>query len=358
MSRSRFIPTRRAGVSPQTSETVTTNLPPISATRARRMVFSLAEVAKAHLRRVLKAHQVRAVVLRDGLRTADIVAVVMVRNEADRMPYFLDYYARLGVQHVILIDNGSTDDLDAVIRERAQVSLLRADGSYGSARYGNDWVNRVLTKYCAGKWTLYVDADEFLVYAGSTTRALPELITVLEAHGQAGLPCLMVDLYSDQAVGDNEYRRGVDPLSVCRLYDASGYERQYEQMSRTTWVKGGVRGRAFFADRQEGPALNKIPLVRWRRRYAYLKSSHQLWPLRLNELAAKPMVSGALLHQKFLSSFATKADDTAQRGEHTQEYLAYIGLSARGGFPGPTTKEYRDPAGLVEDHLISPSPWG
>lgn len=352
-----FVPHQRAVSSHWPRERVTTTLPPISASRVRRALFSLAEVVKAHLRRFLKARQLHVVVVREALRTAQVVAVVVVRDEADRMPFFLDYYARLGVQHLILIDNGSTDDLDAVVRDRPEVSLMRADGSYGSARYGNDWVNLVLSRYCAGKWILYVDADEFLVYAGSETRTLPELVTVLEADHQPGMPCVMVDLYSDRAVGDNEYRRGDDPLSVCRLYDAGGYERQYEQMSRTTWIKGGVRGRAFFADPQQGPALNKIPLVRWHRRYAYLKSSHQLWPLRLNELATAPVVSGALLHQKFLSSFAAKADDALRRGEHTREYLAYVGLSERRGFPGPTTREYSDSDGLVDAHLMTPSPW-
>ena len=334
---------------------VTITLPPLRASRARRLAFSLSEVVKAHLRRLVKAHQVEVVTLRSALRSADIVAVVMVRDEADRMPFFLEYYSRLGVQHVMLVDNGSTDDLDAVVAGRPEVSLFRANGSYGSARYGNDWVNLLLSRYCAGKWILYVDADEFLVYADSPRTTLPQLITELQAQRMPALPCMMIDLYSDRAVGDNAYRRGEDPLTVCRLYDAGGYERQYEYMSGTTWVKGGVRGRAFFADPQEGPALNKIPLVQWKRRYAYLKSSHQLWPLRLNELATAPQVTGALLHQKFLSSFAAKVDDTEQRGEHTKEYLAYAGLSERGGFPGPTTREYSDPAGLVADHLLTPA---
>ena len=49
------------------------------------------------------------------------------------------------------------------------------------------------------------------------------------------------------------------------------------------WLDDAAGGPVFFADRPErAPALNKVPLVRWDRRYAYVSSTHMLLPRGLN----------------------------------------------------------------------------
>jgi hypothetical protein len=49
------------------------------------------------------------------------------------------------------------------------------------------------------------------------------------------------------------------------------------------WIQGGPRARMFFTDAPErAPALNKMPLVRWHRSYAYVSSTHMLLPRGLN----------------------------------------------------------------------------
>ena len=39
----------------------------------------------------------------------DILAFVTLRNERVRLPYFLDYYRDLGVQHFLMVDNGKEE---------------------------------------------------------------------------------------------------------------------------------------------------------------------------------------------------------------------------------------------------------
>ena len=52
----------------------------------------------------------------------DIVLVACMRNEAFRIPKFIEYYRNIGVDHFIFIDNGSNDELQEIIAKDEGVS--------------------------------------------------------------------------------------------------------------------------------------------------------------------------------------------------------------------------------------------
>ncbi|MGY1831677.1 glycosyltransferase family 2 protein [Geodermatophilus sp. SYSU D01180] len=314
-----------------------------------RLSFALLEPVKAHVRRIMKRRQIRPVVVRPGLQSAHLVAAVMVKNEAHRLPALLRHYRRLGVEHFIFIDNESTDTLLSLLSDVDDVSIYRAEGSFSSARYGLDWLNTVLSRHCSGKWVVHVDADEFLVFDSE----LPDLLSVcawLEKSGRRSLQAIMIDMYSDRKATENIVREGQDPLEVCNLFDATGYERHHHWPSATTWVKGGVRGRLFFPRRWEGPALNKTPLVLWRRRYAFLRAAHLIWPRNLNG-GLKP-AELALLHFKFTPSASALMVDESHRAQHTTEYRAYDNVRDV-IMVGDETRQYHQPADLTGHGLIA-----
>lgn len=88
--------------------------------------------------------------------------------------------------------------------------------------------------------------------------------------------------------------------------------------------------RRFFADRpQQAPALNKVPLVRWRDGLRYVSSMHHLNNPALNctVLDRPEAVSGALFHFKYVNLLQQKATEEMVRGEHyagSVEYKAYL----------------------------------
>ena len=101
-------------------------------------------------------------------------------------------------------------------------------------------------------------------------------------------------------------------------------------MFRNLWIQGGPRSRVFFADQPaRAPALNKIPLVKWDRRFAYVSSTHMLLPRGLNLVYDEwggNKTSGLLLHTKFLDTFGAKAREELHRNQHyagSVEYRAY-----------------------------------
>ena len=257
------------------------------------------------------------------------------------------------------MDNESTDHLSEIVAGASDISLFHASGSYRDARFGNDWINLVLSRFCHGKWVLYVDADEFLTYANSPEKTIAALTDGLEQSGSPTLHTMIVDMYSDQPLSANTYDSGADPLLTCPLFDTEGYETRYEPVSQTTWVKGGVRARLFFGNLWEAPALNKTPLVQWRRHYAFIKSSHQLIPPRLNGPGPQQLstMGGALLHFKFLAPFTEKLAAEQLRRQHTHEYSSYTNLLET-RFPGESTTRWESwrtgvAAGLLRPDLGS-----
>ena len=92
-------------------------------------------------------------------------------------------------------------------------------------------------------------------------------------------------------------------------------------------MQGGPRARNFFADDPtRAPTLNKIPLVRWQRGYAFVNSTHSALPSFLNHTFDEngdEKVSGILLHYKFLPGTAKRAREERRRGEHFQVGCRY-----------------------------------
>ena len=127
-----------------------------------------------------------------------------------------------------------------------------------------------------------------------------------------------------------KYRDGQDPFELAEWFDAGNYTISRNPKYGNLWIQGGPRARAYFAEAPEqAPSLNKIPLVRWDRRFAYVSSTHMLLPRGLNNVydaAGGEKATGCLLHAKFLDSFAGKAAEEVRRREHFahgREYAAY-----------------------------------
>lgn len=283
------------------------------------------------IRALRKRHELSSVINRTKqINPSDILVFSTFRNEAVRLPYFLKYYRDLGVNHFIMVDNESDDGGADYLREQPDVSLWSAQGSYKSARFGVDWLNWLQRKYAHGHWTLVVDPDELLVYPFCDTRPLRALTDWLDASSIKSFGAMLVDMYPKGPVDNVPYRAGDNPLDIAQWFDSGNYVINRNRSFGNLWIQGGPRARVFFADEPaRAPALNKIPLVKWDRNYAYVSSTHMLLPRGLNLVYDEwggEKASGALLHTKFLSTFTDKAREELKRGEHyanSVEYKAY-----------------------------------
>ena len=283
------------------------------------------------LRARLRSRDLRALSDRTAdIRKRHVLLFCCLRNERVRLPYFLKYYREQGVDHFLIVDNGSGDGSSEYLAAQPDVSLWQTDASYKSSRYGVDWMNWLLSRHGHGHWCLTVDVDEFFVYPFCDTRPLAALCDWLDASEVRSFGAMLLDMYPRGAIDAQPYVEGLDPFEIACWFDASNYTISRNPRFSNLWIQGGPRARVFFADKpREAPALNKTPLVRWHRGYAYESSTHMLLPRGLNLVYDQwggEKASGCLLHAKFLDTLTHKAEEEAQRGQHyaqSAEYLAY-----------------------------------
>jgi hypothetical protein len=298
-----------------------------------------------------------------AVRPRDVLLFVCLRNEAPRMPAFVDYYRGLGVGHFLVVDNGSTDGFAEWAAGQKDMSVWRTEASYRDSAFGMLWLNDLMRRHACDRWCVVVDPDEFLVYPHVETRSLPDLVQFLDDDKRACMHALLLDAYSDRPLAETVLGPGEDPFAVCPFFDRDGYV-QTAGWGNGIWIQGGPRLRKHFHDAPHGaPALNKIPLVRWQRFYHYRHSTHDAYPRRLNRAHTEGEVSvtGALFHFKLVSALAAKAEEEAVRGEHYdggREYAHYRREGARAEFhtPGISTR-YEGSRQLVGLGLMSSGRW-
>lgn len=236
------------------------------------------------LRAFRKRRELTPVVSRiNAVRPNHLLLFSTVRNEKIRLPYFLRYYRDLGINHFFFVDNDSDDGTREYLAEQADVSLWRAKASYKRARFGVDWLNWLLMRHGHGHWTMVVDPDEFFVYPFCDTRPLRALTDWLDASSIKSFSAMLLDMYPKGPVSAQPYREGQDPFEIANWFDSGNYTMAKNPSYGNLWIQGGARSRVFFADNPErAPALNKVPLVKWHRDYAYVSSTHMLLPRGLN----------------------------------------------------------------------------
>jgi len=273
-----------------------------------------------------------AVIRTDQIGSDDLLAFSTLRNEIARLPFFLDYYRDMGINHFLIVDNGSTDGSLDYLAAQPDVSVWSTNASYKRARFGVDWLNWLQMKYGHDHWNLVVDPDEFLVYPFCDTRPLRALTDWLDASSIKSFSAMLLDMYPKGRIDEQPYEAGQNPIDIASWFDSGNYTISRNKKFGNLWIQGGARARVFFPDKPaKAPALNKIPLVKWDRRYAYVSSTHMLLPRGLNQVYDEwggEKASGVLLHAKFLDTFNTKAAEELDRKQHysaSVEYKAYAG---------------------------------
>ncbi|NOD48619.1 glycosyltransferase family 2 protein [Ruegeria sp. HKCCD5849] len=300
------------------------------------------------------------------IRAGDVLAFTTLRNEMTRLSWFLRHYRQLGVRHFLVVDNGSDDGSAEYLLDQPDVSVWQTYSSYRGSRFGLDWLTWLQMRHGHAHWCLMVDADELLVYSHCDTRPLQDLTHWLEQKGRVGFGALMLDLYPKGPLGRDTYDPDTDPTDLLCWFDAGPYRAERQSPIGNLWVQGGARERMFFTQtRQRSPTLNKIPLIRWSRRYAYVNSCHSALPRHLNAAYDGPggaAPSGVLLHTKFLPEIVEKSKSEKERCQHfhdPSQFAAYYdGIINQPVMWTPQSVRYTGWKQLQQMGLMPGGDWG
>ena len=257
------------------------------------------------------------------LEPNEVPCFTIVRNERLRLPYLLDFYRSKGIRKFFVAENNSEDGTREFLAEQPDVYVWTTNRSYKEAHMGIDWNEILLKKYGNGHWCLNIDADEVLYYPGFESFDIPELCHRLEAHEKYALPVVLLDMYSEQPVRDSFYQQGDNFLNVCPYFDRTFYhytEKNSGPCGNMTYFRGGLRQRIFNPNPQDLVfTVNKVPLFRYDKDVVIYAGHH--W----TNIAKKyiPQARGALLHFKYLHSFAEYVEREVQRDEHVGGAFEY-----------------------------------
>lgn len=241
---------------------------------------------------------------------------LVVRNEMLRLPYFFQYYRRLGVRRFFVVDNHSDDGTLEYCLEQPDTHVFWTRQTYVRQE---QWVDILLRRYGRGHWCVVVDADEFLTYPHRPDLALPEFCAFLESRGHTTLHCVLLDMYPQGPLNGAVYRPGQDPMEVAPCFDVDTYTERRHVFRRcrsdiTARLEGGMRKRVFG---RVDTSCSKFPLMKFGPGVFVTAGAH------LVEGADISRLRGVLFHWKFLHDFAPRVADEAVRGEHWQGAREY-----------------------------------
>ncbi len=287
----------------------------------------------------------------------EIRMFLIVRNEALRLPFILDYYRRRGVDRIFAIENNSTDDTLSLLLARERTHVFQTSDDYsGHWR----WMEYLLEVHGRGHWCLVVDADELLIYPYWEELSIRDLCRFLDRQGATALGGLLLDLYAAEPFDQLRYRPGDDPLEMRWFYDPDSHRKvefrvpnpKTGEEFRCEAYLGGVRYRVFGSS----PALTKIPLVRWDRDTYLIQGMHAA-----DNVVFSP-VEGAVLHFKYLQDFVGRVLYEADRGQHWNDAHEYR-IMARGlaggevrSFHSPLSQPFTGPEQLIGAGIMRDTP--
>ena len=252
-----------------------------------------------------------------------LVVVSLMRDAGGYVDSFVAHYRELGAAHIVLLDNGSSDDTMERATAYDGVTVLRCDLPF---RWYRTAMRRYLVEtYGDDSWVLLVDIDEHWDYPLRAAKPLPQFLAYLNEHSFTAAAAHMLDLFPAGPVDSwpdagpeltaasvwfalSDVRSEPLPAVACRNEFAD---------TNLTCMVGGLRTRAFAAE----PCLTKFPLTRRAAgRGPKIETAHFI------SGAVVADVTAVLLHYKFDSRFRTRTAEAVRRKNYyggSSEYRQY-----------------------------------
>jgi hypothetical protein len=255
------------------------------------------------------------------------IVVCLAKDAAYYISAFIEHYQKLGVKHVVLLDNGSSDD---TVRLASVHSFLSVFQTLVPFRGNNRQLRRYLVRRFGmhGRWVLNVDVDELFDYPYSDRLDFPSLLRYLRARGFTAMVAYMLDMLPDRPLNDIDPTLPLAQAYPC--YDVSSVRKhgyfETDGYKGERWVRhntlsnpevkryvGGIRAQAFDLP---DVYLIKHPLM-------LIDGRVQLVHQHFVDHATVADITGVLYHYKFTPNFRAKVDDAVREGNYAHDSWEY-----------------------------------
>jgi hypothetical protein len=293
-----------------------------------------------------------------------VVAVAPFYGNDALLPSFLEHHRRLGIDLFVFLDVSARGELSVRLAGEGDCEIWRPRANPDPKR-AIYWLNYLRWRYATGRWCLSLDPTEMFVFYNSESRHIRDLLEFLDAERCDHVYAIVVHMYGHGRAVESRLEPGQHPLSQLPFFDAYGYTTFRRRRYRDIVTRGGFLRRTSFRETpNRSPALNRIPLVKWRWYYSYIVGTRLIVPRRLNTPHSPwhSSPTACLLQFSLLDSTATLARAAAA------ETGCVIADGGDGGHPGTGTtgraqvKEdlsvrFTHTSDLVECGLLNPGQW-
>lgn len=253
----------------------------------------------------------------------DVILTCVLKDGEEFIPAFMAHYQKLGIKHMVFMDNGSSDRTVEMLSAYDNVTVLQTDLSFG--KYCLNFRRYLGRVYASNRWFLCVDIDELFDYPHSDQISLDNLISYLNSKKYTAVRALMLDMYSDKKLLKSEAAFKMFDRNDYLFYDDETIERSYPNgpekkniiaLDKAYTAHGGVRKRAFGTDCY----LTKHPLQFVDGSKVLMRTNHKIKGAHIADF------STVLFHYKFTPSFFGQTDKSVKNGNYwnnSAEYKQY-----------------------------------
>ena len=187
----------------------------------------------------------------------DISIVLIVKNEARYIREWLEYHFLIGVDHIYIYDNDSTDDIHALLTpyiKNGVVTYIFCPGQKLQIPVYNDAIARFGKK---NKWMGFIDADEFVVLHNGQN--LHTFFESFEDESAVGIHWIMHDSNGHQTTPST----GFVLSNFSRIYkdDNTEVNRNFKSFVKPDSVKLCTNPHFMWLKKGLTVNENKIPLT-------------------------------------------------------------------------------------------------
>ncbi len=245
------------------------------------------------------------------------ILICALKNDIDKLPYFMKHYRERGIESFVFLDNMSTDgSLEYILKQKDAV-VYKCEHPFTADRK-IAWVNRLIAEYGINRWYLMVDSDEFFTYLGDENYRFSDVINRAILRGYKRLGVIHLDMYPKgslfRTTGESNFME-----EYC-FFDRDTYV--YEKTPVGMCIKGGPRKRVFGTDMK----VSGFRMIYFEEDDV-VPSAHFMIPFEKSHGVPVCLVS---LHYKFVNESdyekMIEAVETGMHSNNSSEYKTYYNV--------------------------------